>query len=261
MKVALHDSHHLHVRVHGDGAPDVLLLHGWVVSGEVWQPVIDRWPAHGAGRLLVPDLRGTGWSSKPSSGYRPEDHAADVSSLIDALSLGRVVLVGHSMGGLVAQRVAIDRPEAVARLTLVCPVPASGAPMNDEQVAYLHALGGHHDGVRQVITMLFAQEPERAVVERVVLAASATSEGAYHEALDAWRKASFADRLSSVAAPTLVVGCASDAVQPPSILRREVVARIPGARYVELANCGHYPQMEAPDALTRALLEEAAAAT
>lgn len=258
MRVTLSDGHHIHVRVHGDGSPDVLLVHGWVVSGEVWQPVIDRWPAEGAGRLLVPDLRGTGWSSKPQTGYRPEDHAADVSALIGALGLRRILLVGHSLGGLVAQRVAVDEPDAIARLTLVCPVPASGVPMDEGQVTFLHSLGGHHDGVKQVITMLMVDKSGGEALERVVLAASATSEGAFHESFDAWRQASFADRLSGVRAPTLVVGGEFDAALPPSLLREMVVARIPGASYVELPKCGHYPQMEAPDALTRILREQAA---
>jgi non-heme chloroperoxidase len=254
MRVTLRENHHLHLRAKGSG-PDILLLHGWVVSGEVWQPVLDRWPTQGAGRLLAVDLRGAGWSSKPQAGYTPEDHAADISALIDALKLKNIVLVGHSMGGLIAQRVALDRPDIIGRLVLVCPVPASGAPMPEDQIKYLHSLGGHPEGVQQVITMLITAPTEPRAIERLVLAASATSDGAFHEALDAWRQASFAEQLAQIKAPTTIIATESDHTVPPAMLREVLLSRISGASFIELPGCGHYPQLEATEPLTKLLLE------
>lgn len=261
MRVALAGDHHLHVSARGQGAPDVLLLHGWVVSGEVWRPVLDRWPDTGAGRLIAVDLRGTGWSGKPPTGYTCDDHARDVCALIDALELRDLVLVGHSMGGQIAQRVALERPASLARLVLVCPVPASGAPMPDAQIAALHALGGHEQGVRQVISMLMVRDVDPAALDRLVLAASATSRAAYHEAFDAWRTADFGARLAGVTTPTTVIAAERDAALPPDVVRATTADRIPGAAYLELPECGHYPQLEAPDLLTRVLREQVELAT
>src|SRR5260221_574803 len=107
MDVQIADGHHLHVRSLGEGTSATLLLHGWSVSGRVWDEVVNRWPA-ALGRLLVPDLRGAGWSSKPRSGYSLDDYASDVVALVRALGLEKVAVVGHSMGGAIAQKVALD---------------------------------------------------------------------------------------------------------------------------------------------------------
>src|SRR3954470_15609262 len=111
----------LHVREGGEGAPTTLLVHGWGVPSTVWDPVLERWPAE-AGRVIAPDLRGGGWSSKPREGYTLADDTKDVVALIDALELSDVVLVGHSKGGAIAQRVALERPGTLRKLVLVCSV-------------------------------------------------------------------------------------------------------------------------------------------
>ena len=92
MDITLPNNQHLHVRSKGEGTPTVLLIHGWAVSGRVWDGVMERWP-EGGGRLLVPDLRGTGWSSKPRAGYSLDQHRDDIVELIDQLKLRDLVLV------------------------------------------------------------------------------------------------------------------------------------------------------------------------
>ena len=134
-RVALPTGISLHVREQGEGGPTTLLLHGWAVSGVVWEPVLASWPAH-AGRVIAPDLRGTGFSQKPREGYTLEDDVRDVVALIDTLGLTDVVLVGHSKGGAIAQRVALERPAALRKLVLVCAVPASGIPFPDADAAF-----------------------------------------------------------------------------------------------------------------------------
>ena len=109
MRVELESGIQLHVHTAGEGEPTTLLIHGWAVSGRVWRPILDRWPA-GAGKVLAPDLRGTGWSSKPREGYGIDDYAGDIVRLIDTLGLRDLALVGHSMGGTIAQRVALALP-------------------------------------------------------------------------------------------------------------------------------------------------------
>jgi non-heme chloroperoxidase len=80
----------------------------------------------------VPDQRGHGGSDKPECGYTVDDFAADVDAFVKALGLGEVTLVGHSSGGLIAQRVALDYPRRFGRLVLI------GAPttlVHNEAVA------------------------------------------------------------------------------------------------------------------------------
>lgn len=253
MQVKLDGRVTLNVRSKGDGGPDVVLLHGWAVSSEVWHSVFERWPESGAGRLLAVDLRGTGWSDKPETGYSLDDYAGDISALIDALDLKDITLVGHSLGGVIAQRVALDRPEALARLVLVCPVPASGVPLDEGQIAYFRSLGGHYDGARQVITMTMAMSADEAELERLLVAASSVSTGAFLEGFDAWRTADFGDSLGNIKAPTTVLCGGGDQILPAAFLQPAIVDRIPGATLVELAGSGHYPQLEVADLLSETL--------
>jgi non-heme chloroperoxidase len=97
--------------------PPVLLLHGITDSRWSFEPVLP----HLSRSLHVFALsqRGHGDASRPVTGYAPQDFAADVAAFLDALGLRKAVLVGHSMGGTVAQRFALDYPEQTMGLALV----------------------------------------------------------------------------------------------------------------------------------------------
>jgi pimeloyl-ACP methyl ester carboxylesterase len=92
------------------------MLPGPTDSWRSYQPVLDRLPD--GVRAIAVSQRGHGESSKPETGYRVEDFAADVVLLLDALNVERAVLAGHSGSCLVARRVALDHPSRVAGLIL-----------------------------------------------------------------------------------------------------------------------------------------------
>jgi pimeloyl-ACP methyl ester carboxylesterase len=111
------------------GDVDVVMLHGWVASGYSFRHQLESLPALGAHCFAV-DLRGFGLSEKPGSrgSYTLAAYIADLDALLDELSLRRVVLMGHSMGGGIALAYALARPERVRGLILICPtglVPVS----------------------------------------------------------------------------------------------------------------------------------------
>jgi non-heme chloroperoxidase len=102
---------------HGDasGVP-VLMIHGATDSWRSYEPVLPHLPEDI--HAIAVTQRGHGDAPKPGSGYTVDDLAGDVAALIGELDLGQVVLVGHSLGSLVASRVAIDQPERLAGLIL-----------------------------------------------------------------------------------------------------------------------------------------------
>lgn len=251
-RITLPNGISLHLREGGQGSPTTLLLHGWAVPGDVWDPVLARWPDN-AGRVLAPDLRGTGWSSKPREGYGLEDDVQDVVALIDALELKDVVLVGHSKGGAIAQRVALERPAALRALVLVCAVPASGIPLDDGTIGFFRSLCGHRDGAHQTVTMVMAKQAPELVAKLVPLMSSVCIESLLG-GFDAWRTANFADTVGAIRTPTLVIAGGGETVLPPAFLQQAIVDRIPGARMQVLEGVGHYPQLEAPDELTAAIV-------
>jgi pimeloyl-ACP methyl ester carboxylesterase len=97
-----------HVVRTGQGRP-LLLLHGWPEFWLTWEPVMTRL-AHRF-TLIAPDLRGFGDSNKPDGPYGPDQHAADMLALLDALDLRQVGVVGHDVGGAVMQPLARSAPE------------------------------------------------------------------------------------------------------------------------------------------------------
>lgn len=98
------------------GAPTLVLLHGIGSRAVSWWPVVDDLAAHF--RLVAVDLRGHGDSDKPAAGYLLPAYAADLDGLLAALGLDRPLLLGHSLGGLIALTWAVDHPDAAAAIAL-----------------------------------------------------------------------------------------------------------------------------------------------
>jgi pimeloyl-ACP methyl ester carboxylesterase len=103
---------------HGDpnGTP-VVFLHGYTDSWRSYESVLPNLPR--SIRAFALTQRGHGDADRPATGYRPQDFARDVAAFLDVHGIERAVVVGHSMGGSVAQRFAIDYPERLAGLVLV----------------------------------------------------------------------------------------------------------------------------------------------
>lgn len=116
----------MHVAEAGRGEP-LLLLHGWPQHWYCWRELV---PAlSGQFRLVMPDLRGFGWSDAPGRGYDAETFAADIVALLDALNLDRVKLVGHDWGGFTAFMLGLRYPERIERI-VACNAPHPWAPLS-----------------------------------------------------------------------------------------------------------------------------------
>ncbi len=242
---------HLHGHRAGTGKISTVLLHGWATTGRIWAPVLRRWPDT-AGGVVALDLRGAGWSHKPDQGFSTQDYARDVIAVLRQLS-GPVTLVGHSMGGQIAQWIASQAPELVSKLVLVSPVPAGGVPFADADVAYFKSLAGRADGMRTVLSSMMVVSPDDATVAGLVADSATVTPSAYLQGFDGWRGADFADLLGGIKAPTVVLGGGAEQPLSPEVLKAAVVGLIPGALFVEIPDVGHYPQFEAPEVFAETL--------
>jgi 3-oxoadipate enol-lactonase len=97
--------HHLRTIIRGAGPPYFVCLHGLADTLEIWSKVAG--PLAARGRVVLVDQRGHGESEAPPGPYRREDLAVDVRTLLDRLDIPQAVLVGHSMGGIVAMTAAL----------------------------------------------------------------------------------------------------------------------------------------------------------
>src|SRR5690606_26193148 len=109
------------VRGPEDDPVPVVLVHGLGYARWGWEPVVDRLAEHR--RVVLLDNRGIGGSDVPPGPYSAAQMAGDVLAVVDAVGADRVQLVGASLGGMVVQEVARQRPELVDRLVLVCTTP------------------------------------------------------------------------------------------------------------------------------------------
>jgi pimeloyl-ACP methyl ester carboxylesterase len=231
----------------GAGSPVVCLVHGTGGSGDVWVRQLEG--LADIGRIVALDLPGHGRSGGAVP-RRIEDAAALVVRFLDAQGIGRVVLGGHSMGGAVAQHVALACPERLDGLVLI----GTGARLR----------------VLPRLLDLLANDPPHGVdlLMSLALGAKAPDElrGKLHRSLvlnppgvilgdlQACDAFDVMDRIATVRAPTLALCGEEDRLTPPRY-SRFFGQRIAGASVIIVPGAGHYVQLEKPDETTAALRE------
>jgi non-heme chloroperoxidase len=245
--VTLRDGVRLEYEERGDpdGVP-VLLLHGATDSRRSWDTVLPHLPP--SIRAVALSQRGHGDSDKPGALYTIEQMAADAAAAIDALRLGPAVVVGHSMGTWVAERLAIDSPERVRALLLVAGL---GAPReNAEQFGLFEELslfeGAIDDEVAREFQLGTTERPLADELLDLFVAESLKLPPALWRVLfgsfldvDLW------EGLASVEVPALLVWGDRDALVTRGEQDR-LVETIPQARLAVYEGTGHAVHWEEP---------------
>jgi pimeloyl-ACP methyl ester carboxylesterase len=234
-----------HVEDLGTGAPALVFLHYWGGSSRTWRHVTNALAP--AFRTVAIDQRGWGQSDKPDAGYTLGRLADDAQALIERLALDRYILVGHSMGGKVAQLLASRSPHGLAGLVLVAPSPPS--PMNlplDVRQSMVSAYDSRESIIATVRQVLAATPLQPDDLESVV---SDSLRGA-PAAKAAWPLAASQEDITAqvarICVPTLVISGQEDRVDPPTVLQQELMPRIPQATLHTLPGIGHLSPLEAP---------------
>lgn len=143
------DSVKMHVRVGGTG-PAVVLIHGFGDTGDMWTPLAETLTK--SHRVVVPDLRGMGLSSRPENGYDKKTQAGDIRAVLDRLGIDQAAIVGHDIGTMVAYAYAARYPDKTTKL-VVMDAPVPGVPPWDQIVrwpALWHFDFGGADALRLV---------------------------------------------------------------------------------------------------------------
>jgi pimeloyl-ACP methyl ester carboxylesterase len=243
----------IHAEEQGDGEPSLIFLHYWGGSARTWRHVTARLAA--GFHTVAIDHRGWGQSDAPAHGYALADLAADAEAVIKALDLRRYVLVGHSMGGKVAQLMASRRPEGLCGLVLVAPSPPQPMMMPEEAREMMAGAYATRETIAATIDTILTAKPLATQDREQVIADSLRGAPA---AKLAWpRSTSLEDITAQVGAidvPTIVIAGELDRVDSPEMLRAELLSRLPQAAMHVLPGTGHLSMLEAPDALT-ALIE------
>lgn len=237
--------------------PVLLLLNGWTASGLMWP---GRWVSRLEQRFRVIriDNRGTGWSRTAPSPFTIADMADDAAAVLRATDAGAASVLGLSMGGMIAQELALRHPEHVDRLFLVGtrpPAPAHIPSAQDVLDRVTSPVAGQAlrryftdvwgdicgpgfaaasaDSIEELVDQILRRPTPRVFVERQL------------HAVAGWGGAR---RLRALEVPTVVVHGGQDRLVPVGNGMR-LAQLIRGARYVEVPGAGHLMPLEAPDLL------------
>jgi 3-oxoadipate enol-lactonase len=264
VEIARSNNAELAYSVEGSGDETVLLVMGLGGRAADWGTAFPGALAERY-RVVRYDNRGVGKSPKAALGYSLSDLAGDAVVVLDAVGAAKAHVVGISMGGMIAQLVALEHPERVGKLVLMS--THMGGP-NIEQM--------HPDAQALFDPSLFLKNDAEATMRRTLGVITApgwvesnaaplqelldqakrepTHATVFMAQLHALMNSDRSERLRDIVAPTLVVhGCDDKLIRPSN--GRELATRIPGAQLAMLENCGHMPMYEKTNELSSIVLE------
>lgn len=226
----------------GSGSPTFVFVHGWTCDRSFFKLQADHFA--GKHRVVSLDLRGHGESDKPQGAYPISTYADDIAFLIDKLSLGRVIAVGHSMGGITVLQLGAAYPEKVAGIVMVDPAPLAFPPDLKGGIEGLVAAieAGDQEPRRQFIAeRLFLPTSDKKLVGevlKVMMAAPAHVASAAMRGILAFEGVKAAARCK---VPALHIA-ATPPLNPPHLMTEWMPAVINGWT----VGAGHFNMLEAP---------------
>jgi pimeloyl-ACP methyl ester carboxylesterase len=242
----------LNVEDGGGPGPAVAFAHGLFWDTRLFAPQVEVLSR--SRRCIAWDFRGQGRSEVTADGYDMDTLSGDAIALLERLGTGPVHFVGLSMGGFVAMRVALARPDLVRSLVLICTSADIEPPANRPRYRLMRLVAGWL-GLRAVVGRLmpilfgpaFLRDPSRAreraeYRERLLR----NDRIGILKAVDGvLARQGIAHRLSALRVPTLVLVGEHDVATPPE-KARAIAQAIPGARLVVIPGAGHTPTLEVP---------------
>jgi pimeloyl-ACP methyl ester carboxylesterase len=257
-----------HVAEAGEGEP-IVLVHGWPQHWWAWRKVVPLLAPHA--RLVMPDLRGFGWSDAPPDGYDKRTMADDLLAVLDALGLQRVRIVGHDWGGWIAFLACMKAPERFERVLGLGISPPFGRPsprmlLDLWRFTYMLALAAPVLGERLVSSQrflramlrapagAFSDDDLRAFADVLSQPARARASVQLYRTF-VLREAAARARGRLQVPGRLIVGERDPVVRPSLLASRErhadalTIERVPGV--------GHWIPSERPDLVAERVLQRA----
>lgn len=241
------------VRVVGTGPIRVLVSHGWISDHTLWETFIARLDGTRF-TWAFPDHRGYGARRGEPGPLSMTASAHDALAIADRLGWTRFHVVGHSMGGMVAQRLLLDAPRRIASVALLAPVPACGARLEPARRDLLLRAIAEPEARRALIAAnTGGTRPPEWIAPLLDLSLRTTQASALAAYLDSWSGTDFSRDVRAAAVPVLLVlgdldGSCSAARMAETVLRWH-----PHTEVRTLRGVGHYPMLEATDDLHRLL--------
>ena len=227
----------------GRGEPVFLCIHGLADTLEVWDEIAG--PLAERGRVVRIDQRGHGESGAPAGPCTREDLARDALAVLDALAIPRAILIGHSVGGIVAMAAALAAPERVAGLVLI----GTASRCSERTAAWYEriALAAEQRGGDGLVRAIYGEGSTR----RVRGDAAAIAHVA--RMLTSLYRDPLTPQLAAITCPTLLLVGEKDLMGPKA--SQTIRDALPDGRaeLFVMPGCGHWLQLDAPAAVIAAL--------
>jgi pimeloyl-ACP methyl ester carboxylesterase len=239
----------------GAGGDALIFLHYWGGSIRSWEPVIkDLSKDH---RCIAIDFRGWGKSSRDAKNYDLGTLADDVVAIIHELGPKKFVIVGHSMGGKVAQLVASQHPEGLQQLILMAPAPPEPLEVPAEQRQAMVAAYQTREGVMEIIAKLPLSQAYREQIVDDALSGAPAAKRAWPER---GMTMDIREQASRIDVPIKIIVGSADVVETEAALRKEFGKVLPSTTFTVLPGVSHMAPLEATsqvvDAIRSALATE-----
>ena len=239
----------------GEGTERVIVMHDWLGDRSNYDGVLDFLDRQSFTYVFV-DLRGYGESKNIAGEHTAAEASADIIALADKLGWDRFHIVGHSMTGMVVQRVAIDAGDRIKSVVAVSPVAASGLPVDDKTWNFFVDVVDNPESTSAGIGLLTGNKLSQSWVDYKVGRAMSTSTAeARRDYLDMFVKTDFSDESKGIKTPFLLLLGANDLPAfTPDGVSETFMQWYPNAQIELITDTGHYSMQETP-ALFVSLLE------
>ncbi len=241
------------VRIAGHGPVKIIASHGWIADSTLFDLFIEEIDINQCTYAFM-DARGYGSRLQDGRPWTIKSVAEDILLVADQLDWERFHLLGHSMGGMVAQWLMVHALERIASAVLLAPVPASGAKLDAARRTLLLQAIAEPAGRRALIEANTGYTRSPAWIERMArLSIATTRPDALEAYMNSWTQTDFSGLLKVVQVPVQVI---IGELDPGASLARMHEAIMPwyaDARIDCLAGVGHYPMHESPRELSTLL--------
>ena len=234
-------------KILGSGKEKVLVMHNWFCDSSSYDPMLPYIDTEKFTYVFV-DLRGYGRSTELVGVYSVQEASDDVIALVNSFHWGQFHLVGHSMSGMIAQKIALDHFSRVKSLVAITPVPACGMPQTPELMLFLEEAARFKDeNAIECVHLSTSRRYSHYAVQKMVKdwrrCSTIQSRLGY---LHMYSNTDFSESVKGLTTPMLVIFAEYDFEGYEAFLKATFLSWYPNAQMECCQGSGHFPMQETP---------------
>lgn len=238
----------------GSGKEKVLVMHNWMGDSSSYDFLIPYLNRANYTYVFV-DLRGYGQSKEMTGTYSVEEASLDVINLINFLGWNTFHLIGHSMSGMIAQKIAVHNSSRVQSVVAITPVPACGSPAPQEMLDFFESVAKDNDeaGIECVKTLTSNRYTDSFAKKMITDLRKCSREEARIGYMNMFLHTDFSKSVIGLSTPILVLFGEHDFEGSEAFMRSTFLQWYPNAQLDCCKASGHYPMIETPIALAASI--------